>query len=65
MKRKIASRKLKRRCELCGKGFRKGEVYYKRRVVAVFDTAIYATEYLLCPRCEECGNRMEESVFED
>lgn len=51
MKRLIASRKLKRICICCNKGFLKGEVYYKTRTI--YEAApICADEYLTCPKCK-------------
>lgn len=51
MKRKIASRKLKRTCAFCNKNFKKGEVYYLHRNVIAIDEFIEAYEYLECPKC--------------
>jgi hypothetical protein len=53
VKRKIASRKLKRTCNECNRSFIKGDVYYIRR--KVFDDygglGIIAFEFLECPKC--------------
>ena len=64
MKRLIASRKLKRTCTCCNRSFRRGEVYYKQRHVWEEDGEIYASEYLICPRCKY---EIEQSTkrFED
>jgi len=52
LKRLVAKRKLRRTCTECGKGFEKGEVYYKHREVFVEDGIMYgAYEYLKCPKC--------------
>lgn len=63
MKRKIASRKLKRECDLCTKSFKKGEVYYRDRNVFEFMGEVMAFEYRICPKCkykEEDRNRRWE-----
>ena len=54
MKRLIASRKLKRTCECCGRHFTKGNVYYKNREVYPIEwsNGIMAVEYLMCPKCK-------------
>jgi hypothetical protein len=36
----------------CDRYFRKGEVYYKERSVFKVDEKIYASEWLICPRCK-------------
>ena len=51
MKRLIAKRRLKRRCQECGKSFKKGDVYYKVRKVFA-DVTICAFEFLICPKCK-------------
>lgn len=55
MKRKIASRKLKRRCECCGRGFEKGDVYYHERKVRHFyngeNEDIVGVNKTKCPKC--------------
>ena len=51
LKRLVAKRKLQRKCILCGKGFKKGEVYYKFRTV-INEGAIIAYEYTVCPKCK-------------
>jgi hypothetical protein len=55
MKRLVAARKLKRKCECCGRGFEKGDVYYhKRRVWTFFDgkdDVVFGSDYTKCPRC--------------
>lgn len=50
MKRKIALKNLKRTCVVCNRNFKKGEVYYIKRVV-FNDDGLYAQEYLQCPKC--------------
>lgn len=35
MKRKVASRRLLKDCDICGIGFKKGNVYYTKRYVVV------------------------------
>lgn len=52
MKRKIASRKLKRVCEYCGRGFKKGDVYYINRYVFSDIDRVIAFEFLICPKCK-------------
>lgn len=52
MKRKIASRKLKRHCICCNKSFLKGNIYYLKRVVFKEFGLVFAYEYLLCSRCK-------------
>lgn len=62
MKKLIASRKLKRTCEHCGRGFIKGNVYYKIREVFTeeYDQYIAAFEYLKCPKCKWKEDRHKE-----
>jgi hypothetical protein len=60
VKRKIASRKLKRRCLYCDKSFIKGEVYYLRRIVIAEFGEVFADEYLVCPRCKYYNERKGE-----
>lgn len=53
IKKKIAKRKLKRKCIECEQGFIKGNIYYKERFV--YDDplgGLCAFEYLWCPRCK-------------
>lgn len=52
MKRRVASRKLIRKCIYCNKGFYKGDVYYINRKVAHFNGELYADEWLICARCK-------------
>jgi hypothetical protein len=52
VKRKIASRKLKRVCEYCGKNFNKGDVYYINRYVFSDIDWVIAFEFLICPKCK-------------
>lgn len=49
--RKIASRRLKRKCIHCDKGFKKGEVYYLHREVVSLEKGIWAYECLICAKC--------------
>ncbi|WP_028547212.1 hypothetical protein [Paenibacillus taiwanensis] len=55
MKRKIASRKLKRSCDCCGCSFEKGETYYHKRNVMHFydgrDEIIIGVNKTKCPKC--------------
>jgi Zn finger protein HypA/HybF involved in hydrogenase expression len=67
MKRLIATRKLKRKCECCQREFLKGDVYYKQRIVSVFDdwvvsqkVVIRAYEYYLCPKCKYKNGAQEQ-----
>lgn len=64
MKRKVALRKLKRKCFSCGCSFRKGDVYYIKRVVYTYCGEIAsADEYIYCAKCrykiEEHNRRFE------
>jgi hypothetical protein len=57
VKRLVASRKLQRNCLYCNKSFKKGDVYYKHRVVTdetYFASKInlFTSEHLICARCE-------------
>jgi len=49
--RKVASRRLKRRCKYCNIGFIKGNVYYLYREVSGYDGKVYAYEHLECAKC--------------
>lgn len=49
MKKLIAKRVLKRRCDCCNKPINKGEVYYKYRVVYA-DDGIYAFNIYYCAK---------------
>lgn len=60
MKRKVASRKLKRTCIYCDKSFVKGNVYYLKRVVHQLFDEITAYEYIACPRCKYEQRRKEK-----
>lgn len=68
MKRKIASRKLKRRCECCGRRFAKGDVFYhERKVYHVYDGMeehIVGVDTTQCPKCryiqQDRANRYEQ-----
>lgn len=60
MKRKVASRKLKRRCKYCDKPFIKGEVYYLKRAVFSEFGKVFAYEYLVCPKCKYYYERKAE-----
>ena len=66
MKRLISSRKLKRTCNHCGRGFVKGNVYYRVREVFTgeYDSYCVAFEHLMCPSCkwkkEQQGLRYKE-----
>jgi len=60
MKRKIASRRLKRKCVCCGKTFVKGEVYYIDRKVFVCEDEVFAYEWLVCARCKYYEERGKE-----
>ena len=50
--RKVASRRLKRRCEYCNTSFFKGDVYYLHRYFSRYDGEIIAYEYLECAKCK-------------
>jgi hypothetical protein len=53
MKRKIATRKLKRSCK-CGKTFKKGDVYYLERIVFAWgfeNKHLFSNEHLHCAKC--------------
>lgn len=53
MKRKIATRRLKRKCIDCNCTFSKGEIYYiNRRIYDDIEDGIYAIESIVCPRCK-------------
>ena len=60
MKRKIASRKLKRTCIRCNKSFVKSNVYYLKRTVFNFLEEIVVHEYILCPRCKYESERKKD-----
>ena len=60
MKRKIATRKLKRTCICCNKSFVKGDVYYLKRVVFKEFREIISYKYLVCPRCKYGNERKAE-----
>lgn len=62
MKRKIASRKLKRTCICCNKSFIKNEVYYKKRVFFKEFGEIFTYEYLVCARCKYENERKGERL---
>lgn len=64
MKRKVASRKLKRRCIYCEKSFIKGEVYYLKRTVFSEFGEVFADEYLVCPKCKLKEERHSERFKE-
>ena len=51
MKKLVAMRMLKRYCVYCCKGFRKGEVYYKDRIVYATFQGVIAYEHIICPKC--------------
>lgn len=58
--RKVASRRLKRRCEYCDTRFFKGDVYYLHRYFSRYDEEIIAYEYLVCAKCKYKRNDWEE-----
>lgn len=58
--RKVASRKLKRKCIECDEGFKKGDVYYLHRHVFAEDGKVYAYEHLICARCTYKEQRHSE-----
>lgn len=60
MKRKVATRKLRRCCRTCGKGFKKGEVYYIHRKVFEYFYEIFAIENLICPKCKYREEKQKE-----
>lgn len=51
MKRIVASRKLKRRCDCCNRGFSKGDIYYHERTVWAWSQDVYAYNNTYCPKC--------------
>lgn len=51
MKRLIAKRKLRRRCDTCDKQIKKGDVYYKKRFVYADLDIIFGFDVYYCPRC--------------
>lgn len=59
MKRLIAKRKLRRKCDFCNRGFKKGDVYYKERIVIVWDK-ITGVDVYICPRCKYEEERREK-----
>ncbi|MTI83473.1 MAG: hypothetical protein FH756_06095 [Firmicutes bacterium] len=59
MKRLIAKRKLKRKCDYCNRSFKKGDVYYKERTVIVWDE-ITGVDVYICPRCKYEEERREK-----
>jgi hypothetical protein len=59
LKKHIASRKLKRTCIYCNKGFKKGDVYYRERKVSV-DYKVMSYEFLICPKCKYKQERQYE-----
>ncbi|MFB7302588.1 hypothetical protein [Heyndrickxia sporothermodurans] len=52
MKRKVASRKLKRTCCQCDQCFKKGDVYYLKRFVFSYGKYVSANENIYCPKCK-------------
>ena len=52
LKRKVASRKLKRTCIGCNKSFVKGDVHYVERKVFAEFGEIIAVEYVYCAKCK-------------
>lgn len=60
MKRKVASRKIKRKCVHCNDSFVKGEVYYTKRVVFTEHGEVFADEYITCPKCKYKYERQAE-----
>jgi len=65
IKKKIATRKLKKKCIYCNKSFLKGEVYYKQREIYTdYSTKgsdiVIASEYLICPKCKYKNGRHKE-----
>lgn len=54
MKRLIAKRKLQRKCDICNKEIKKGEVFYKKRTVWEDwedGGRIYGYNIYYCPKC--------------
>ena len=68
MRKKVASRKLQRRCIECSSPLNKGNVYYIQRNVYNFFGEVVASEYLLCPKCkykaEQSSRRYKEMISE-
>jgi len=65
VKRKIASRKLKKTCANCNCSFTKGNVYYVKRKVFVIGgtfnkSELFAYEVVICPKCKYKSKRHVE-----
>lgn len=58
--RKVASRRLKRTCLECNKGFVKGEVYYLNRWVAGGELGVISHEHLICSKCDYKEKRYKQ-----
>ncbi len=52
MKRLIAKRRLRRKCEFCNRTIYKGEVYYKHRTVFTEENKVYGYTSYICPKCK-------------
>lgn len=59
MKRKVAKRRLQRKCIYCNCGFVKGEIYYVRRTVTNWGGEIHASEYIKCSKCKYINENRE------
>ncbi|GAA5417951.1 hypothetical protein Pryu01_03029 [Paraliobacillus ryukyuensis] len=60
MKRKIASRKLKRTCSYCNRPFNKSDIYYIDRKVVGIGSYVSACEFIECPKCHYDMKRSKE-----
>lgn len=49
--RKVASRRLKRKCFCCNASFVKGNVYYLHRWVSGDEYSVHSYEHLVCAQC--------------
>ena len=59
MKRLVAKRQLRRKCDYCGKSFNKSDVYYRKREVINWDE-VTAFSLYICPRCKLENERHKE-----
>jgi len=61
-KRKIASRKLNRKCDCCDKTFLKGNIYYDNRQVFTDEDKVFGHTYRLCPKCKYKEEQLAERI---
>lgn len=68
MKQLIAKRKLQRKCNICNRVIKKGDVYYKERVVFEDEdwdcNKIYAYNIYRCPKCIWKANQHSKRYVE-